>query len=310
MIRIAGLLALTQRSALLKVSSGNERPGDRSYNVSKNEEHMLTGATERVFTKLLIEHLPKQCKSHYWSFQDLMNNDVKGAISSGEPAAATFIFFSGLEQVDVTTELLAKLDELLFTHEHLAIVCFITSELIPYTFMRFFDIYEDLSALAGGEDLQNHKVWSQLSAKLREQTVTNDKIDKIPIHPKLTDSIYSIVMSIQSTVFYHDVLLLPADGEDGAPKTFELTPVKLDLYLIRVIEYWARAIAYCDTLLSPSPLRPVVLPAHVSEARRLVLTHRVATLPLTELTLEERGRMPESFAYLYRLRAMLEALPL
>ncbi|EFO62884.1 Hypothetical protein GLP15_830 [Giardia lamblia P15] len=310
MIRIVGLLALTQRSALLKVSSSTESPGDHGYNVPENEKHALTGATERVFTKLLIEHLPKQCKSYYWSFQDLLNNDVKGVMCSGEPAAATFIFFSGLEHVDVTTELLAKLDELLFTHEHLAIVCFITSELIPYTFMRFFDIYEDLSVLAGVEDLHNHKAWSQLSAKIREQVMTSDKIDKIPIHPKLTDSIYNIVMSIQSTVFYHDVLLLPADGEDGASKTFELTPVKLDLYLIRVIEHWAKAIAYYDTLLSSAPLRPVVLPVHVSEARRLVLTHRVATLPLTELTLEERGRIPKSFMYLHKLRAMLETLPL
>lgn len=308
---MAGLLSLTQRSALFKVPDSEEGLGIRTYNMSKDKDHVLTRVTEKVFTEVLVEQLPKQCKVCYYSFQDLLSADIKKDIPSGEPTTATFIFLSGMELVDVTTELLAKLDELLFTHEHLAIICFVTSELIPYTFMRFFDIYEDLSMLAKDCDMQSHRTRNQLSTKIREHAATSDTISRIPIHPKLTNNIYSIVTNIQSTIFCHDVSLLPADGEeDAAPKTFELTPVKLDLYLIRVVEYWARAIAYYESLSSFSPLRAVVLPAHVSEACRLVLTHRVATIPLTEFTLEERGRMPASFRYLHKIRALLEALPL
>lgn len=268
----------------------------------------MSGVTESAFTEMLIEQLPKQCKTYHYSFQDLVNGAVKNGISSGEPAATAFVFFSGLELVDITTDLFLQLDELLFAHDHLAIICYVTSELIPYTFMRLFDIYEDLSLLNNAVNQQNHRSWNQLSAKLREQPITPDKIDSIPIHPKLTDTVYGIVMNIQSTIFYHNISMLPADGEDGAPEAYELTPVKLDLYLIRTIEHWAKAIAYYESLLHNSPVRAVVIPAHISEACRLVLTHKIATVPLTELTLDERDRLPKSFKYLHKIRRMLENL--
>lgn len=308
MIRIAGLISLTQRSALLKVSSDDNDIDSHASSVPRCIGNGISGVTKRMFTEILIEQLPKQCKLYHYSFQELMNGTVKKGVASGEPTATTFIIFSGLEHVDITTELFIQLDEILSAHNHLAIICYITSELIPYTLMRLFDIYEDLSLLSNTDEQQSHKLRTQLSAKLRERPMTTDQIDRIPIHPKLTDTIYGIVMNIQSTIFYHNISMLSADGEDGAPETVELTPVKLDLYLIRIIEHWARAIAYYETLLNNSSLRAVVISTHVSEACKLVLTHKIATVPLTELTLDERERMSQSFRYLHRIRGMLESI--
>ncbi|TNJ29489.1 hypothetical protein GMRT_10218 [Giardia muris] len=188
---------------------------------------------------------------------------------AGEKAAV--ILLTNIEAVDINTELLVRLDELLYRYPDMQLLCALTTELVPYPFLRLFQLFIDLRMYRTSEG--------------GCYLLTATRIDEVSIHPTITAMANQLLFSLGTTNFSMRL--------EGVPDLKCLNPLPVSMTAISTILRCAQIIALHEHTQTRAKFIATVLPRHLKLAILLVLTHQVGTLPLTELTVEDRKRITE-----------------
>lgn len=202
------------------------------------------------------------------SLNNIINEQLGEKLAEGRAAV---VLLTNIEATDITTELLVKLDELLYRSPETQLLCSLTTELVPYPFLRLFQLFIDLRSCRISEDECHF--------------LTPDRIDEVPIHPTITAMANQLLLSLNTTNFSMKL--------QGVPDLQCLNPLPVSMTTISTILRCAQIVALQEHIQSRAKFIATVLPRHLKLAILLVLTHQVGTLPLTEVTVEDRKRLTE-----------------